>query len=202
MRNIKFAFGILLVICISVIHIHCSLFTVSNSFNPITIMCLLTRNDGLVYWLTGYSVQFLVTLLAAYFILKFCCKKLWLILYIVGAIIAYWISLHYPLSHLSIFQDSEIAKRYNTFYGYEPAFLYAVYYIALQFFVLFLYISLNYLLKSLPIAQVFNRIIAFTYYMYHIFIDSVFYEKACRNKYILGTVILLIVLLCLIIHMV
>lgn len=164
-------------------------------------MCLLTRNDGLVYWLTGYSVQFLVTLLAAYFILNFFCKKLWLMLYIVGALIAYWISLHYPLSHLSIFQDSEIAKRYNTFYGYEPVFLYAAYYIALQFFVLFLYISLNYLLKSPPIAQVLNRIIDFAYYMYHIFIHSAFYEKVYRNKYISGTVILLIVLLCLIIHM-
>lgn len=61
MKIIKFIIGILLVICITIVHIHFSLNTADNSLNPVTLMALLTRDDDVAYFMTGYSVQFLVT---------------------------------------------------------------------------------------------------------------------------------------------
>lgn len=98
MRKLKFVFGMLLTICISLIHIHCSLYTVGNTLNPVTFVVLLMKGEDTYFLFTGYTVQFLVTMLAAIFLLRFRRWPVWLIVYIIGALISFWIKTHNPLS--------------------------------------------------------------------------------------------------------
>ena len=86
MRKLKFVFGMLLTICISLIHIHCSLYTVGNTLNPVTFVVLLMKGEDTYFLFTGYTVQFLVTMLAAIFLLRFRRWPVWLIVYIIGAL--------------------------------------------------------------------------------------------------------------------
>ena len=81
MRKLKFVFGMLLTICISLIHIHCSLYTVGNTLNPVTFVVLLMKGEDTYFLFTGYTVQFLVTMLAAIFLLRFRRWPVWLIVY-------------------------------------------------------------------------------------------------------------------------
>ncbi len=89
MRKLKFVFGMLLTICISLIHIHCSLYTVGNTLNPVTFVVLLMKGEDTYFLFTGYTVQFLVTMLAAIFLLRFRRWPVWLIVYIIGALISF-----------------------------------------------------------------------------------------------------------------
>ena len=63
MKSIKFILGLLAVICISVIHIHFSLYTIDNVANPVTLVALFMKGEDIYMLFIGYSVQFLVTLL-------------------------------------------------------------------------------------------------------------------------------------------
>lgn len=184
MKNIKFIIGILLVICISIINIHITLYTVSNGYNPVTLVTMLSKGDVIPPFLTGYSVQFLVTLLAAYFILKFRHKNIWLIAYFIGVFAAYWTIIHTPCSHLTIFQESRIHKCYYDFYGYGRSFKLSVYYVFLQLFVLFLYMLLAYVLEKPIIKEMCLRLS-----------NSMISEKVRRNKYAIGVAALSIFLL-------
>lgn len=184
MKNIKFIIGILLVICLTIVHIHFSLNTADNSLNPVTLMALLTRDDDVAYFMTGYCVQFLVTLFAAYFILMFRHKFIWLIVFIVGAIAAYWINSNFPFLHLSIFQNSKVEEYYYDFYGYSGALILSVYYVFLQLFVLFLYMLLAYVLEKPFIKEMRLRLS-----------NSMISEKVRRNKYAIGVAVLSIFLL-------
>lgn len=194
MKIAKFILAILVTICISIIHVHFSLYTVSNGSNPVTLAMLLSKEDEIVPFMTGYSVQFMVTLLTAYFILKFRNITIWCLVYIIGVITAYRISLHSPLSYLPIFHDSEIAKCYEDFYGYYGAFKLGAYYIALQLFVFFLYILFICILKIPFIKSTLCKLSTFIHRAYNTFIHSVIYGKMHQNKYTLGTIVLLIIL--------
>lgn len=108
MRKLKFVFGMLLTICISLIHIHCSLYTVGNTLNPVTFVVLLMKGEDTYFLFTGYTVQFLVTMLAAIFLLRFRRWPVWLIVYIIGALISFWIKTHNPLSHISFSGTAEL----------------------------------------------------------------------------------------------
>ena len=200
MRKLKFVFGMLLTICISLIHIHCSLYTVGNTLNPVTFVVLLMKGEDTYFLFTGYTVQFLVTMLAAIFLLRFRRWPVWLIVYIIGALISFWIKTHNPLSHISFFRDSGIAKCYGEFYGYGRAFLWGTYYVALQAFVFSLYIFITYLLKTSFIERIRTGVVNFMCHKYNVFIHSSLYEKMNRNKYVIGTVVLMIILCCMIVY--
>lgn len=194
MKIAKFILAMLVTICISVIHVHFSLYTVSNGSNPVTIAMLLSKEDEIVPFLTGYSVQFLVTLFTACFILRFRNIAIWFLVYIIGAFAAYRISIYSPLSYLPIFHDSEITKCYEAFYDYYEAFELGVYYIALQLFVFFLYILFICILKIPFIKSALCKLSAFIHCAYNTFMHSIIYKKMHRNKYTLGTIVLLIIL--------
>lgn len=195
MKNVKFVIALLLVICISIIHIHCSLYTVSNGANPVTLVALTTKDDDILPFLTGYSVQFIVSLFAACFILKFRNIAIWFLVYIIGAFAAYRIITLSPLSYyLPIFHDSVIAKCYDAFYGYYGAFELGVCYIALQLFVFFLYILFICILKIPFIKSALCKLSAFIHCAYNTFVHSMIFEKMHRNKYTLGIIVLLIIL--------
>lgn len=200
MRKLKFVYGMLLTICISLIHIHCSLYTVGNMLNPVTFVGLLMKGEETFFLFTGYTAQFLVTMLAAIFILRFQRWLVWLIVYIIGVLISFWLNMHNPLSHFSFFQYSGIAKCYDDFYGYELALLWGTYYVALQAFVFSLYVFITYLLKAPFIERILTGVANFMCYKYNAFIHSALYEKMNRNKYVLGTVVLMIILCCMIVY--
>lgn len=45
MKNGSYFLRLLLVICITLIHIHLSLYTVNNGGNPVTLVMLILRSD-------------------------------------------------------------------------------------------------------------------------------------------------------------
>lgn len=70
MKNGSYFFRLLLVICIVLIHIHMSLYTIGNMTNPVTFVMMYLRSDTDFIWIfTGFCVQLIVTALAAYLIL-------------------------------------------------------------------------------------------------------------------------------------
>ena len=105
MRKLKFVFGMLLTICISLIHIHCSLYTVGNTLNPVTFVVLLMKGEDTYFLFTGYTVQFLVTMLAAIFLLRFRRWPVWLIVYIIGALISFGLK-RIILFHIFLFSGT------------------------------------------------------------------------------------------------
>lgn len=86
------------------------------------------------------------------------------------------------------------------FYGYGRAFLWGTYYVALQAFVFSLYIFITYLLKTSFIERIRTGVVNFMCHKYNVFIHSSLYEKMNRNKYVLGTVVLMIILCCMIVY--
>ena len=199
MKSINFILGLLAVICISVIHIHFSLYTIDNVANPVTLVALFMKGEDIYMLFIGYSVQFLVTLLAAYFILKARHLKVWIIVYIIGAFAAHWIDKYSHLSSLPLGDCNVALAYYYKFYGYGDALILGVYYVVLQLFVLVLYMLFVVFLGIPVIKRIHNRITDFIYNQYDAFMHSEIYEGMCRNRYVWGTVILIIILFCMII---
>ena len=59
---------------------------------------------------------------------------------------------------------------------------------------------ITYLLKTSFIERIRTGVVNFMCHKYNVFIHSSLYEKMNRNKYVLGTVVLMIILCCMIVY--
>ena len=147
MTNGSYFFRLLLVICITLIHIHLSLYTVNNGGNPVTLVMLILRSDTDFIWIfTGFCVQLIVTALAAYLILGWKRLWCWFIILILGLFTVLY-ALDYLKFYYSLLPDIGLCSIYYKIYEYPQAFEGGVYYIFLQLSAILLYGFFDFLLK-------------------------------------------------------
>ena len=84
--KIRFVLLYLLVICLSILHVHCSIDTQDNAMNPSTLILMLTSSmqltDDIYTIIVLYSVQFIITAIISSILLKYKNLYLWLLDYI------------------------------------------------------------------------------------------------------------------------
>ena len=89
--KIKSIFLYFLVICLSILHVHCSIDTQDNGMNPATLSLMLIYSMQLttdIYAIVVfYSIQFVITVLISSILLKYRNLFLWLIDYVLVLII-------------------------------------------------------------------------------------------------------------------
>ena len=148
MRNnkVKFIILFILVICLSFIHVHCSINTQDNPCNPLTLILMLiaTSYDGNTTYeiIAYYSVHFIVTVITSFIILKFRNMKIWLLSYMLIMMLCICCGTYY-WDILNILEGLSISKLYEDFYGYGNAFSIAAVSMLLQILVLITYIGLH-----------------------------------------------------------
>ena len=144
-NRIKLIMSFILVICLSLFHVHCSINTQDNPLNPLTLILMLIAtscNGNIIYEIAAfYSVQFIVTAIIASFILNFRNIKFWLLSYTFTLIICICIGTNY-WNILDSLINHNISKLYEDFYGYGDAFVIGAIGMFLQILALTTYISL------------------------------------------------------------
>ena len=147
MKNGSSFFRLLLVICIVLIHIHMSLYTIGNMTNPVTFVMMYLRSDTDFIWIfTGFCVQLIVTALAAYLILGWKRLWCWFLILILGLFTVLY-ALDYLNFYYSLLPDIGLSSIYYKIYEYPQAFEGGVYYIFLQLSAILLYGFFDFLLK-------------------------------------------------------
>ena len=147
MKNGSYFFRLLLVICITLIHIHLSLYTVNNGGNPVTLVMLILRSDTDFIWIfTGFCVQLIVTALAAYLILDWKRIWCWVLILILGLFTTIYVT-DYSTLYYSFPSDLGLSRIYHKIYEYPQAFKDGVYYFFLQLSAILLYGFFDFLLK-------------------------------------------------------
>ena len=147
--KIKSIFLYFLVICLSILHVHCSIDTQDNGMNPATLSLMLIYSMQLttdIYEIVVfYSIQFVITVLISSILLKYRNLFLWLIDYVLVLIICIGIGSIYSEINNSL-ENLHITNIYGNYYGYGPAaFTTAIICSFLQLFVIFIYPVLSYL---------------------------------------------------------
>jgi hypothetical protein len=144
MKNFKNIILFLIVACLSILHVHCSINTASNAANPATLILMLLvsmRIEDEV--ITFYAVQSLVTIVMAWFILKWKNVSRWAFAFI--AVLWFAITLNHDFWAIyHRLEEHPLMEIYYNFYNYEQAFIYGVVCTSLQIMLLASYLFLNY----------------------------------------------------------
>ena len=147
MKNGSYFFRLLLVICIVLIHIHMSLYTIGNMTNPVTfVMPADSLREMLHNAPIGFCVQLIVTALAAYLILGWKRLWCWFLILILGLFTVLY-ALDYLEFYYSLLPDIGLSSIYYKIYEYPQAFEGGVYYTFLQLSAILLYGFFDFLLK-------------------------------------------------------
>lgn len=134
----------LLFLAILIVFIHCSLFTINNPLNPITLITLIIRDDSFKTMLfVGYTIQTGISIILSRFLLKYKFSILWLISYFSGLVLLLCLCRYLNPIIMDWMEHVQLSNIYTSFYGYKSAFIEFVYYLILQLFVIFSYIFLN-----------------------------------------------------------
>ena len=132
--GIKFVLLYLLVIFLSILHVHCSIDTQDNPVNPSTLILMLI-----------YSMQFVITAIISSILLKYKNVILWLLDYILVLILCICIGLVY-WDIYNLLDGLYISNVYGNYYGYgSAAFTNGIVCTLLQLLVLLIYPLLSYL---------------------------------------------------------
>lgn len=151
---------ILLIACISLFHIHCSMYTADVTCNPVTFVALL--NEGGDYYMNpvGFTCQLLVTCLAIRFILGYKHWIAWAISFMLGLFLAFHYDYYdFPWYNYISGRYPNLENSYADFYGYSQAFFLGIYYVALQLLAVSCYIFLVLIQKVPVIAHTRNYLI-------------------------------------------
>ena len=144
MKNFKNIILFLIVACLSILHVHCSINTASNAANPATLILMLLvsmRIEDEV--ITFYAVQSLVTIVMAWFILKWKNVFRWAFAFIV----VLWFAITLNHDFWAIYdrlEEHPLMEIYYNFYNYGQAFICGVVCTSLQTMLLASYLFLNY----------------------------------------------------------
>ncbi len=147
MKNGSCFFRLLLVICIVLVHIHMSLYTMGNMANPVTFVMMYLRSDtDFICLFTGFCVQLIVTALVAYLILDWKRIWCWVLILILGLFTTIYVT-DYSTLYYSFPSDLGLSRIYHKIYEYPQAFKDGVYYVFLQLSAILLYGFFDFLLK-------------------------------------------------------
>ncbi len=145
MKQAKFKFVLLylLVIFLSILHVHCSIDTQDNPANPSTIILMLIYSMQLTHevyeMIVFYTVQFVITAIISSIILKYRNVILWLLDYFLVLILCICIGFVY-WDICNLLDALYISNVYGNYYGYGPAaFTNSIVCTLLQLLVLFIY---------------------------------------------------------------
>lgn len=147
--GIKFVLLYLLVIFLSILHVHCSIDTQDNPLNPSTLILILVYsmqlNHEVYEMIVLYSVQFVVTAIVSSILLKYRNIILWLFDYVLVLILCICVGFDY-WDICNSLDGLYITNVYGDYYGYGPAaFTNGVVCTILQLLVLLIYPFLSYL---------------------------------------------------------
>ena len=147
--RIKFVLLYLLVIFLSILHVHCSIDTQDNPVNPSTLILMLIYSMQLTHevyeMIVFYSVQFVITAIISSILLKYKNVILWLLDYILVLILCICIGLVY-WDIYNLLDGLYISNVYGNYYGYgSAAFTNGIVCTLLQLLVLLIYPLLSYL---------------------------------------------------------
>lgn len=138
-----------LLICIVLVQVHLTLFTVENVLNPITLILLLYYSppfNGEYFTLfpeiTVFTFQSMITFYAIYLLYHQKEYKIWIFSYVVCLfllIIGCYLAETSLISIVKAISQSKIADSYYNIYNYGQAFRYVIGYTIMQFLLLFSY---------------------------------------------------------------
>ena len=149
----------LFVLLLSVIHVHLSINTQDNGLNPLTLFLLidsrtlwLSENDAYIFG--GILIQSLVTIVIAYYFMKWKKYPIWIAGIILCIIIGFW-------SEDTFCMKLQAIDRLNTFYKWlyntELPYLcsYAFLFSTIQIILLLFYPFVSYLIKRIDSDSTF-----------------------------------------------
>ena len=147
--GIKFVLLYLLVIFLSVLHVHCSIDTQDNPLNPSTLILMLIYSMQLTHevyeMIFFYSVQFVITAIISSILLKYRSIIIWLLDYVLVLILCICIGFNY-WDICNSLDGLYITNVYGDYYGYgSAAFTNCIVCTILQLLVLLIYPFLSYL---------------------------------------------------------
>lgn len=144
---------IIILVCIVLVQVHLTLFTVENVLNPITLILLLYYSppfNGEYFTLfpeiTVFTFQSMITFFAIYLLYHQKEYKIWIFSYVVCLfllIIGCHLSETSFISIVKAISQSKMADSYYRIYNYGQAFQYVIGYTIMQFLLLFSYYILK-----------------------------------------------------------
>ena len=145
-----------IIVCLSLLHVHCSIYTADNPVNPATLMLMLfSENYAIVIF---YFIQFAVTAFVSYFMLNYNSLCKWLISFIFVLLVTLYLNSHFWEYH-HMLQHFEINAMYFELYGYKQAFTTAIICMFLQLLVIFSYLSFSYMESFFLCRKILNYFI-------------------------------------------
>lgn len=146
-------FKSVLLICIVLVQVHLTLFTVGNVLNPITLILLFYYSPPfngefltLFPEITVFTFQSMITFFAIYLLYHQKEYKIWIFSYVVCLfllIIGCHLSETSFISIVKAISQSKMADSYYNIYNYGQAFQYVIGYTIMQYILLFSYYILK-----------------------------------------------------------
>ena len=152
MKHLKDIVCFAIVVCLSLFHVHCSIYTVDNGANPATLMLMLSEDDEVFIF---YTIQFAVTAFISYLVLNYNSLYKWLLSYLFILPVSLYLDNHFWDYHHTL-QHLAINETYYDFYGYGQAFTTAAICMSLQLLAIIAYLVLGYITSSTLYCRVQN----------------------------------------------